>query len=68
MKTKHYIAQMETENFSFVAIGRTEEEAKRAIVKEWNKSPYRKRATVKSLEEYYGFYINALAYGECSYL
>lgn len=34
---KIYIAQMESESYSWIAAGLTEEESKKALLKEWNK-------------------------------
>lgn len=47
MKNSVYVAQMESESFSWLSVGETEEQAKTAILKEWNKR-------IKSNSEYYG--------------
>lgn len=60
-----YVARMETEIFSWIAFGKTEGAAKRAIVKEWNKSPHREKTTVKELEDYYGINVIQAIPGKC---
>lgn len=66
-KVKHYIAIMETEHFSWLAVGKTEEEARNAIAKAWNKKDgyHRERQTTEQLDSYYGINVYDLADGEC---
>ena len=59
-----FIAQMESENYSWIAIGETEKEAKEAIVNKWNDST-REPMTVEKLDEYYGIATMSLKKGEC---
>lgn len=69
MKNNGYIAVMNSENWTWIGFGSTEEEAKKAIVREWNKQ--RKSAywmeygTVKKFEEWYGFYTMPAINGKC---
>lgn len=62
---KHYIARMETRHYSWLAVGRTEEEAKQAILNEWNASDRRDKVTMEELEEEYDLCVDALTDGEC---
>lgn len=52
-----YISQMESESFSWIAVGETPDKAERAIVKLWNSAPTRRdHMTRKQLQEYYGIW------------
>ena len=63
-KEKHYIARMETRHYSWLAVGRTEKEAKNAVLTAWNASPYRDTITMEELEEE-GLTVDCLEDGEC---
>lgn len=69
MKNNGYIAIMHSENYTWIAYGSSEENAKKAIVKEWNnqrKSCYwMEHATVKKLDEYYGINVIEAINGKC---
>lgn len=63
-----WVARMESESFSWTTIGKTEDEAVNAIVKEWNEgkdSAYREEATLDELYEWYGIHCVFLKFGEC---
>lgn len=69
MKNNGYIALMQSENYIWIGFGNTEEEAKKAIVRQWNKErkycPYMEHATVNKFEEWYGFYTMEAINGKC---
>ena len=65
--TKHYLAEMETEHYSWKAIGTTPEQAKRAILKAWNSDDWREKMTLQGLDDWYGISIYELKDGECIY-
>ena len=51
-----WLAEMESESFSWKGFGNTEQEAKEAIVNAWNCGPgseFRAKMTLEELEEYY---------------
>lgn len=59
-----YLVIMDTEHYSFIAVGETEEKAKRALVKKFNeRAP--KRATRKALEEWYGISVYEIKQNTC---
>ena len=63
-----WVARMESESFSWTAIGKTEDEAVNAIVKEWNEgrsSSHREKTSLDELYEYYGIYCEFIKFGEC---
>lgn len=68
MTTKVWYAEMETEHYTWRAIGRTEEEAVLTIVNEWahgSGCEYRTPMTREELEEYYGISRWAMKFGKC---
>ena len=63
-----WFAEMQTEHYTWRAVGRTEEEAVLAIVNEWahgvgyeNRTPM----TREELEEYYGINSWEMRFGKC---
>ena len=58
-----FVAVMETEHFSFHALGRTEDEAKRAVAEKFHELAT-ERMTIRQLEEHYGLYAVRLGFGE----
>jgi hypothetical protein len=65
-----WVARMETEHYEWTAVGKTEEEARNAIAKEWNEgrgSNYRTEMTKDELEECYGIYCDFIKFGECEW-
>lgn len=67
--SKIFIAIMNSENYTWVSWGKTEESAKRGILKEWNRQakecPWMLKMSLKALEEYYGFNVSELSEKEC---
>ena len=59
-----YVAIMQSETYEWVAFGKTELKAKRAIEKEWNSST-REPMTLAELDEYYGIYATEVVDGKC---
>ena len=69
-----YVAQMETESFSWLSVGETEEQAKDAVLKRWNRNvksqseyygtPY-KKWDMETLESYYEVTVERVGMGEC---
>lgn len=65
-----WVARMESENYEWVAVGTTEDEARNAIAIEWNKgrgSVRRDTMNRDELEEYYGISCDFLKFGECEW-
>lgn len=66
---KIFLAVMYSESYNWCSWGKTEESAKRGILKEWNRQAkncaWMERATLRKLEEYYGFNIMELHESEC---
>ena len=63
-----WVAEMETEHYTWRAVGRTEEEAVLAIENEWNHGvgcERRTPMTQEELEEYYGINRWAMRFGKC---
>lgn len=63
-----WVALMESENYTWKAIGLTKSEAKDTIAKEWNEGKgYERRdaMTLKELEEYYGINCEFVKFGQC---
>lgn len=59
-----FVAIMSSESYEWVGLGKTEAEAKRSILKEWNSSERRDRVTLEDLEEWYGFSVYQRKVGE----
>lgn len=65
---KVYVSQMDSENFSWIAVGETPEKAERAILKLWNSAPERReRKTLKQLKEYYGMWTHEMTMNTAYY-
>ena len=65
-----WVATMESERFSWMAVGRTEEEAIQAVVREWNYGAgcdHRVPMTEEELVEEYSLYANFLEFGKCEW-
>lgn len=62
-----WVATMYSENFDWIAVGKTEDEARRAIATEWNKSPYRDEMTLEDLQDYYGINCRIIEFGQCEW-
>lgn len=62
-----WVATMDSESFEWKAVGRTEDEAINAIVKEWNKDARRYKMTREELEDYYGIECEFMKYGKCEW-
>lgn len=65
-----WVATMESESYSWVAVGKTEKEAMNAIAKEWNEGRGHTRRdpmTADELGEYYGIYCEFIKFGECDF-
>lgn len=62
-KDKTFLATMSTEHFSFYAVGKTLEEAKRAVAKKFNELAPEKM-TVAELEDWYGIWAFPMSAGE----
>ena len=63
-----WFAEMETEHYTWRAIGRTEEEAVLAIENEWAHgvgAENRVQMTREELEEYYGIRRWSMKFGKC---
>lgn len=70
MKNGVWVAMMDSENFSWKAVGRTEEEAITAIVKEWNEGVMCERRdpmTEEELVDYYGLGAEFFEFGKCDW-
>lgn len=65
-----WVAEMETEHFSWIAAGMTAEEAINAVVREWNHGighERREPMTKEELEDYYCLYAEFLEFGRCKW-
>ena len=62
-----WVATMHSENFDWVAVGKTEDEALNAIAHEWSKSKYREPMSLEELKEYYGIYCRVIEFGQCEW-
>lgn len=65
-----WIATMESENYTWTAVGKTKAEAINAIVTEWNEgigSSRRETMTKKQLEDYYGIGCDFMKFGKCQW-
>lgn len=65
-----WVARMETEHYTWIAVGNTEDEAINAIVTEWNagKGSIRREAMSKDeLEKYYGINCDYYEFGKCQW-
>jgi hypothetical protein len=63
-----WVATMDSESFEWKAVGRTEDEAINAIVKEWNKDTFHRTSmTREELEDYYGIECEFMKYGKCEW-
>ena len=65
-----WVAIMETEHYTWRAVGQTEEEAVQAVINEWqNGSGYEHRTymTREELEEYYGINRWFIEFGQCKW-
>ncbi len=65
-----WVATMESEHYEWMAVGKTEEEARNAIAKEWNEGKGHGRRdpmTLDELHEYYGVYCRFLEFGKCEW-
>lgn len=65
-----WVATMDSENFTWTAIGLNENEARAAIAKEWNEGVshwHRDTMTVSELEEYYGINCRFIKFGTCEW-
>lgn len=62
-----WVATMDSENYEWKAVGRTEDEAIDAIATEWNKNARRYKMTREELEDYYGIECEFMKYGKCEW-
>ena len=65
-----WVATMQSEHYTWTAIGKTEDEAINAIVKEWQKGSghaYRDTMTREELEAYYGINCIYYKFGKCQW-
>ena len=65
-----WVATMETEHYTWTAVGKTEDEAVNAIVTEWNEGNGSNRRDTMSkdeLEEYYGIRCDYYKFGKCQW-
>ena len=65
-----WVAIMETEHYTWRAVGKTEEEAVQAIVNEWQNGSgwaYRIHLTREELEGYYGINRWFIKFGQCKW-
>ena len=65
-----WIATMETEHYTWTAIGKTQDEAIEAIVNEWQNGvgcENRVDMTREELEDYYGFNYEFIEFGQCKW-
>lgn len=63
-----WIAIMESEHYTWTAIGLNKDEAIETIVKEWNEgsgSEYREKTTLEDLNDYYGINCEFIEFGKC---
>lgn len=65
-----WVALMDSESFSWKAVGRTEEEAITAVVNEWNYGvgcERRDPMTEEELVDYYGLQAEFIEFGKCEW-
>lgn len=65
-----WIATMYSENYEWIAIGKTKDEAIDAIVKEWQEGvgyERRDKMTKEELQDYYGINCEFLEFGKCEW-
>lgn len=65
-----YVATMESENYTWTAVGLTKDEAIETITKEWNEglsNEYRDKMTSKELDNYYGISYEFIEFGKCNW-
>ena len=65
-----WVAEMDSERFSWMAVGRTEEEAIQAVVKEWNHGigcANREPMTEEELVDNYGLGAMFYEFGKCEW-
>lgn len=63
-----WIATMESEHYTWTAIGLNEDEAREVIAKEWNEGSgngRRDKMTLDELERYYGINCMFIEFGKC---
>ena len=64
---KVYVAMMDSESYSWVAVGETADKAKRAIYKKYKEVADYKFKSLAEFEEYYGLMAVPLDMGECKF-
>ena len=65
-----WIAIMESEHYTWTAIGLTADEAKGSIAKEWNEgrgNERREEMTLEELDNYYGISYEFIEFGKCNW-
>lgn len=65
-----WVATMESENYTWRAIGLNENEARGTIAKEWNEgigNERRDKMTLDELDRYYGINCEFLEFGKCNW-
>ena len=65
-----WIATMESEHYTWTAIGLTADEAKGSIAKEWNEgrgNERREEMTLEELDNYYGISYEFIEFGKCNW-
>ena len=65
-----WVATMETEHYTWTAVGKTEDEAIHAIVDAWQNGPgYEDRYTMtrEQLEDWYGINYDYYEFGKCQW-
>ena len=65
-----WVATMESESYTWTAVGLTEDEAKGAIAKEWNEgigNERRDEMTLEELDNYYGIDYEFIEFGKCNW-
>ena len=70
MENGVWLATMNSEHYTWTAIGKTEEEAVKTIALEWNfgnGSENREFMSLYELEEYYGINCRFIEFGKCEW-
>ena len=62
-----WVAEMDSERYSWKSVGKTKEEAINGIVTEWNKSTRRTPMSREEIEEFYGISCEFMKYGQCEW-
>lgn len=65
-----WVATMESEHYTWMAIGLNEDEARGAIAKEWNEgrgNECRDKMTLEELDEYYEINCEFVKFGQCNW-